>query len=91
MENSIRYKDYIIDRETMEYKAVWDCQVEFTDDCIYYDAEVGIVQRYEDELVFSCRHKLKVTKEDYRKYAAELDTVKQVDVEEILERAEEIE
>lgn len=91
MVKSIRYKDYIINGNTMEYKAVWDCQVEFTDDCIYYDAEVGIVQRYEDELVFSCRHKLKVTKEDYKKYAAELDTVKEVQLEEILKHAEEIE
>jgi hypothetical protein len=64
--NLISYKEYIIDTEQQTYKAIWNCQVEWTAECIYYDAETGRVELGDDELEFVCEHQHKVTKHEYQ-------------------------
>lgn len=69
--NLISYKEYIIDTEQQTYKAVWNCQVEWTDECIYYDAEIGRIEWGDDEVEFVCEHQLKVTKQEYLDHVQE--------------------
>ena len=85
MNRSVRFGDYIIDPETLQYRAVWNCQVDFTDDCIYYDAEVGRLELDEEELVFSCIHKLQVTKTEYKRHESELKETEEVDDETLID------
>jgi hypothetical protein len=76
--NLITFGDYIIDAANQTYKAVWNCQVEWTDECIYYDAETGRFEAGEDDVEFICEHRHKVTKHEYeehRRQAAELRAV----------------
>lgn len=87
MNNStqVAYKEYIIDTETLCYKAVWNCQVEWTDECIFYDAETGTLVLENDEPEFISAHPIKVTKAEYLHHAQEASSLRQVTSGEIKE------
>jgi len=73
--NLVSFKEYIIDVDSLTYKAVWNCQVEWTDECIFYDAETGRVVIEDDEVEFVAEHRLQVTKHEYLEHAAEAETL----------------
>lgn len=79
----VAHAEYIIDTENLSYKAVWNCQVEWTDECIFYDAETGTVLLEDDEPVFSCEHPVKVTKGEYAQHALEAKLLKQVSLQQL--------
>jgi hypothetical protein len=87
MENSslVSYNEYIIDTESNTYRAIWNCQVEWTEECIYYDGETGMLTVEEGELEFKCHHPVKVTKHEYLQHAAEAKTLRQVSINELLQ------
>ncbi len=84
--NLISYRDYIIDLTNHTYKAVWNCQVEWTDECIFYDAETGRVEAGEDEVEFVCEHFHRVTKEEYRAHVKEASALPSISDDELKQR-----
>ena len=84
--NLIAFNEYVIDTELLTYKAVWNCQVEWSDECIFYDAETGRVNLDEGEIEFICEHQHKVTKSEYLAHEAEVKELVQVDEEGLKER-----
>lgn len=81
--NLISFREYVIDMDLLTYKAIWNCQVEWTDECIYYDAETGRVSFEEGEVEFICEHQHKVTKGEYLTHMAEAKALDQVEEEEL--------
>ena len=84
--NLISYGEYIIDTEHLTYKAVWNCQVEWTDECIYYDAETGRVELEEGEVEFISEHQHKVTKHEYHAHVNEARSLPTLAYDELKER-----
>ena len=87
MENSsvVSYKEYIIDTDSHIYRAIWNCQVEWTNECIYYDGETGVLTVEDGDVEFKCQHAIKVTKHEYLQHAAEAKSLRQVSINELLQ------
>jgi hypothetical protein len=86
MKNSsihVTFKEYIIDTVELTYKAVWNCQVEWTVECIFYDAETGKIAFENDDLEFICEHRHKVTKHEFQQHEEELRSLQEVTMEEL--------
>jgi hypothetical protein len=81
---NISFGEYVINTTSFSYHAVWDCQVEWTEECIYYDAETGKLYFEDGELLFSCLHKLKVSKHDYLEHMAKARALPSVTNEDLL-------
>lgn len=84
--NLITYKEYIIDTQQNTYKAVWNCQVEWTDECIYYDAETGRVEAGDDDVEFICEQQHRVTKQEYNDHVREASMLPSVSEDELKQR-----
>lgn len=81
--NLVTFREYIIDTKEMRYKAVWNCQVAWTDECIYYDAETGRLVIKGSRPEFVCEHALRVTKSEYRHHVEEAKKLPQVSEKEL--------
>lgn len=79
--NLISFREYVIDTGLLTYKAIWNCQVAWTDECIFYDAETGRVSFDDGEIEFIVEHQHKVTKGEYLSHVSEAKTLDQVDEE----------
>lgn len=84
--NLVNYKEYIIDTRHQTYKAVWNCQVEWTDECIFYDAETGRVEAGDDEVEFVCEHQHRVTKAEYNEHLRDAAALPKVSEDELKQR-----
>jgi hypothetical protein len=81
--NLLCCEEYVIDADTLAYRAVWNCQVEWTAECIFYDAETGVVAIINDEFEFIRDHHHKVTKAEYLEHVEESKTLKRISLEEL--------
>lgn len=82
----VAYGQYIIDVENRTYKAVWNCQVEWTEECIFYDAETGRIESDDEEPRLASEHSLKVTKSEYREHQERLRQLPAVTMTELAVR-----
>jgi hypothetical protein len=83
--NLLSYEEYVINAETLTYRAVWNCQVEWTDECIFYDAETGVLAVVNDEFEFIRDHHHRVTKSEYLEHIEEAGSLKKTSLEELKE------